>query len=276
MTRQLKIVQHFTKEITDDIVTGIFAVHGNVDEGLDRSHPGAFADVRIKGRDRVRFLWQHDSREPPIAAIKSIREVTRDQLPAEVLAYAPDATGGCEVVRQYLSTERGQEVLIGLNAGTIEEMSYAYDVLEYKFTVDEESDRTIRELIKLALYDISDVNWGMNSATLASKSGIWSASPVKDHTEMIKTVLDEYLERMRELHERRSKEGRILSETNRSLIKDVSGQLQSTEGSLAAVRKALLDLLAATEPKQDDDNADRIKRLYAQYQRILALANGVR
>lgn len=272
MARQLKIAQHFVKEITDDTVTGIFAVHGNVDEGLDRSHPGAFADVRIKGRDRVRFLWQHDSRELPTAAIKSIKEVTRDQLPAEVLAYASDATGGCEIVRQYVQTQRGQDSLISLKAGTIQEMSYAYDVLEYKFTVDEENDRTIRELFKLALYDISDVNWGMNPATLASKSGIWSASPVKDHTEMIKSVLDEYLERMNELSERRAKEGRILSESNRSLISDVSSQIASTEDSLAVVRKALLSLLAATEPKQDD----RIKRLYAQYQHVLAVANGVK
>lgn len=268
-----KIATHFTKAIADDgTVTGVFAVHGNVDEGMDRSHPGAFADVKINGRDRVRFLWQHDSMCPPVAVIKSIKEVSRDQLPGEVLSYAPDATGGCEVMRQYLPTPRGQEILECLKSGVIQEMSYAYDVKEWSFTADEENDRTIRELIKLALYDISDVNWGMNPATVASKNSLWLSMPVKDHSNAIIQVMNDYIERLKQLSERRSKEGRVLSDSNRNLIGNVADQIESTRGSLAEVRKALQELLTATEPKTTDLD---VHRLWIQYQATLAQLNGV-
>jgi hypothetical protein len=61
--------------IEDRTVTGLFAVHGNVDSGdgwssRDRSHPGLFGDFLAKGRARAQFLWQHDGSAPPIASFR--------------------------------------------------------------------------------------------------------------------------------------------------------------------------------------------------------------
>ena len=38
---------------------------------------------------------------PPIASIKEIREVGREELPDTVLKHAPEATGGVSVTREY-------------------------------------------------------------------------------------------------------------------------------------------------------------------------------
>lgn len=269
-----KVAPQFTKDITDRLAVGVFCVHGNIDEGLDRSHPGAMADTRVDGRDRVRFLWAHDAKQPPIAVVRSIRELTRAELPQKVLAYAPEATGGVEVTREYLSNPLADWVLDGLQKGAIQEMSYAYDVAEYSIT--EEDDRTIRELRKLKLFDISDVNWGLNSATVAVKS----FDSVKEHSKMVATTTTEYITRIRAFLSEREKAGRVLSESNREFIKGVADQLESTEGSLAEVRKALRELLTVTEPKQAELAPPRdvvaLRRLYLETQRTLAQLNGVR
>jgi len=98
-----KTLPFFLKELDkkNRTVTGIFAVHGNVDSGFDMSVNGSFAKRLSDGRSRVRFLWNHNSMNPPIASIKEVREVGRDELPEKVLEWAPEATGGVMVTRKY-------------------------------------------------------------------------------------------------------------------------------------------------------------------------------
>lgn len=165
---EFKAAHHFTKSIDGRTVTGIFAVHGNVDSGFDRSHPGSFAKTIAEGSQRFRHLWQHDMSAPPTAKVEAVREIGRDELPDAVLNAAPDATGGVEVTRKYLETPRGDEILIGLKEGAINEMSYAYDPLQFDF--EDVAGEKVRNLRQVRLYETSDVNWGMNPATTAAKS----------------------------------------------------------------------------------------------------------
>lgn len=165
---EIKTTVHQIKAIEGRAVTGIFAVHGNVDNGGDRSWPGAFAKTFAERSGKVRFLWGHDFFSPPIAKIINLREVGRDELPEGVLALAPDAMGGAEIVREYLSTPRGDEVLEGIKAGAITEMSYAYDAVKFDF--EEQGDTRVRNLREVRLYEASDVLWGMNPATQGSKA----------------------------------------------------------------------------------------------------------
>lgn len=165
---EIKTTVHQIKAIEGRAVTGIFAVHGNVDNGGDRSWPGAFAKTFAERSGKVRFLWGHDFFSPPIAKIINLREVGRDELPEGVLALAPDAMGGAEVTREYLDTPRGNEVLEGIKAGAISEMSYAYDALKFDF--EEIGDKRVRNLREVRLYEASDVLWGMNPATQGSKA----------------------------------------------------------------------------------------------------------
>ena len=60
-----------------------------------------------------------------------MREVDRGGLPPSVLSYAPDATGGVKVAREYYPPEVSDLsgwILRGIQAGDIDEMSYAYDI----------------------------------------------------------------------------------------------------------------------------------------------------
>lgn len=165
-----KTLPTFTKstDFETRTVSGIFAVHGNVDSYADRSHPGAFSKTIQERVGQIRALWNHDFWAPPIAKIESLREVTRDELPAEILAKAPDATGGVEVVRRYLKTPRADEVFEGIKEGAITEMSYAYDAMQFDFA--EENGKQIRNLRQVKLYEVSDVLWGANPATQGSKA----------------------------------------------------------------------------------------------------------
>lgn len=242
---EYKAGKAFMMGIDDRTVTGIFAVHGNVDQGdgwssRDRSHPGVFGDFTADGRKRVVFLWQHASYDPPIASIDQLFEVSRADLPPAVLKYAPDATGGTAITRTYLDTPRANEVLAGLRAGALTEMSYAYDVTRWDMERGDESALPVRNIYQADLFDVSDVNWGMNPAT--SADGSKGRPLVVEHATVLAAV-KAYTERYQQLSELRAKEGRVLSGENR---KRIEAAVEALDGA----SKALNDLLAATEPQK--------------------------
>ncbi len=152
---------------------GIAAVFGNIDAFGDRVMPGAFTKTLAEGAKRARFLWNHSYEHPPIASIVEMREVSREELPAEVLEKSPDATGGLLVKREYYDVELANWILQAIDAGDINEMSFAFDVVKSN-TISEsvpgdaEKIRDVRELTELKLYDASDVLWGCNFATVAT------------------------------------------------------------------------------------------------------------
>lgn len=247
--REYKAIKATVMGIDGRTVTGIFAVHGNVDEGGDRSHPGLVGDGTVDGRRRTVFLWQHQSTDPPIATIDRIFEVAQIDLPPAVKLYAPVASGGVAVTRTYLETPRGDEVLAGVKSGAITEMSYAFDLTRWDFEDQGDGMRPIRNLYQAELYDISDVNWGMNPATSADGQKDWKVRPFVEHSDAVEAVLAEYGARVRELKDRHVKEGRVLSGENRKRI-------ESTIEALNGATEALKSLLAASEPQKDGGHQD--------------------
>lgn len=164
--KNLRAVNYKAKGDDSRVRTGIAAVFGNIDDGGDITHPGAFSKTLSEGRQRTKHLWNHNASIPPIARILEMKEVGRAELPEEILSFAPEATGGLWVKREYLDTPLASEVLACIDAGIVDEMSYAYDVIKSDdSTID---GKTVRNLRELALFDTSDVNFGMNPATLAS------------------------------------------------------------------------------------------------------------
>lgn len=159
------------KSIEGRKVTGIFAVHGNRDSYDDISYPGSFTKTIAERGAKVKFLWNHNMfGGPPVAKVLGLREVTRDELPDQVLQLAPEAMGGVEVVREYLSTASAEEVFQAVQAGAVDEMSYGYDAVKFAFA---EIDGTqIRQLQEVRLWEVSDVIFGANPATVGSKFGV--------------------------------------------------------------------------------------------------------
>lgn len=163
---------HEWKEIVDRVVTGFSSIFGNVDDGGDVIEPGAYRKTLAERGGRLRWLWQHDAGQPPIAKIVEIREAERDELPAELLSQFPEASGGLLVRREYLDTPRGNEVLAGLRAGAIGEMSIGYDAIQAEFPQGlAVAGRPVRRRLKeIRLWECSDVLWGMNAATANLKA----------------------------------------------------------------------------------------------------------
>jgi len=172
---QRKVCFSEVKEIEGRTVSGIASVFGNIDGGSDRIMQGAYKKTIQESMDRVKHLWGHNWYDPPIAAIKELREVGRDELPEKTRSKYPDATGGLLVVREYLETPRGNEVLAGIRAGAISQMSIGYESVKYDYEevqTEENGKIKVRNLRELRLWDTSDVVWGMNEATSASKTAV--------------------------------------------------------------------------------------------------------
>jgi HK97 family phage prohead protease len=153
-------------ESSGRIRAGIAAVFGNVDAVGDRVMPGAFSKTISEGAKRCKHLWNHSYQHPPIASIKELRELSRNELPAEVLEKSPEATGGLLVKREYYDADLANWILQAIDAGDINEMSFAYDTVKSASVT--ENDTEIRELLELKLFDTSDVLWGCNFATVAA------------------------------------------------------------------------------------------------------------
>lgn len=274
MPVEYKSVKAATLGVDGMTVTGIFAVHGNVDAGdgwsyRDRSHPGLFGDFKAAGRDRAVFLWNHMSHEPPIATIDQLIEVAGADLPPAVRLYAPDATGGVAVKRTYLSDDpatRAGAVFAAVKAGALREMSYAYEVTRFDIEKppDGSRDLPIRNLYSAELFDVSDVNWGMNPATSADGS---KGRPLAAHGDQVRADVAAYTAAVVELVERRAKEGRTFSSANVAALNEVADQLSTSAAKLR-------ELLKAAEPKTATHATD-VRRLLLDAQRTLAMLNGV-
>ncbi len=158
-------------EASGRVRAGIAAVFGNVDAIGDRVMPGAFAKTLSEGAKRCKHLWNHSYQHPPVASIIELKELSRAELPPEVLEKSPEATGGLLVKREYYDVDLANWILKAIDAGDINEMSFAYDTIQSRTITEPSGDgdktREIRELVELKLYDTSDVLWGCNFATVA-------------------------------------------------------------------------------------------------------------
>lgn len=161
------------------VVMGFASIFGNVDYGADVVQVGAFLKTLNERRGQIKHLWNHGEENfgyfctPPIAKILELREVMRNELPPSVLAKAPKASGGLLVKREYLETDRGNEVLAAIKAEVGLEMSFAFDIIKWDYeTLDagQASELRIRNLREVRLHETSDVNFGMNAGTVADGS----------------------------------------------------------------------------------------------------------
>ena len=212
------------KSIEGRKVTGFASIFGNVDSYGDIVHKGAFKKTIEENRNRFRHLWMHDAWQPPTATIVDIQEVGKNDLPKEVKDKFPDATGGLLVAREYLTDEFSNRIFEGIQKNAITEMSFGYDVVKTEFETSKDG-KTIRHLKELKLFDTSDVNWGANDATVASKSYL--------DTELQKAI--KLIEALSGL-----KAGRVISASNMEKLKQCAMMLN--------------EVMMSAEPSMDDES----------------------
>ena len=219
------------REVADRMVTGFASVCGNVDEGGDLIEPGAYAKTLQERGERLRWLWQHDKAQPPIARVVEIGEVGREVLPAGVLARFPEATGGLRVQREYLDTPRGNEVLAGIRAGALSELSIGYDAIKAEPSDLSVAGRRVRRLLKeIRLWEMSDVNWGMNAAT-ANVKALLAAGDTKGLAQWLEARI--HLE-FTEIADELFGDGYLTREERLALSAAIGGALDAFNARLAA------------------------------------------
>ena len=127
----------------------------------------------------------------------------------------------------------------GIQEGDITEMSYAYDVHEYTIKeADDPQTRPVRVLNEVELYDVSDVNWGMNPATAGVKGLPVTGTTFVQHSALVESTVEEFLARVKDRKNFREAEGRSLSEL--------------TRGRLQKMVEEISSILAETAPKANE------------------------
>jgi len=168
--RYLKRFAELVKDQGNGVVEHVISVFGNIDDGGDIVHNGAFKKTIQEngpgGADRIRATWQHDIWEP-IGKPLEMDEVGQADLPDQVLARAPDATGGLHVVTKISMTHRGQDAYTLLLDEVLREWSIGYYPVKRQWEDDVEGD-PIRHLFEVKLIEYALVTLAMNIGAVTS------------------------------------------------------------------------------------------------------------
>lgn len=152
------------------VVEHIVAVMGNLDRVGDIIHPGAFSKSLQDRGLKVKVLDHHNTSSAlnivgkPIA----IKELTREELPPELLTQFPEATGALWATTQFLvDTPEGAGIFARIKAGACDQYSIGYDpiVADYSTVEKDGVKSSVRNLREIRLWEYSPVVFGANPAT---------------------------------------------------------------------------------------------------------------
>jgi HK97 family phage prohead protease len=162
------------------IVEAIANTFGIIDEAIppDIVEPGSFRKTLQENLRKVRILDMHrtSSGKDAVARPLEIREVGRNELPAELLAKKPEATGGLYIKIAFMLNDPDSLALFNrYEAGVLDEFSIGFEVVRREFVKivrpDDGKEITVRRVLELILWEVSCVIWGASTtATLSVKS----------------------------------------------------------------------------------------------------------
>ena len=181
------------------IVEAFVAVMGNIDQGDDIIHPGAFTMTIAERGNKVMVLDSHNwfSATDIVGRPLEIREVGREELPPTLLEKYPDATGGLKTRTQFMigtPTDKSDQIFRLIKAGFLYEWSIGFDALDTDTTMEGEEDdeRPIRNIRTIRLWEYSPVVFAMNDATTTTgvKSQNGKTGDPDADTEQVKPVVE--------------------------------------------------------------------------------------
>lgn len=130
-------------------IEGYAATFGNMDRVKDVIHPGAFTKTLTERGNRIKFLWQHDQKEP-IGKMIEMREDPRGLFVKAVIS----------------DTARGRDALALLKDGAIYEMSIGYQPMVSDFS--KLGEETVRNLREIKLHEASLVTMPANEQAVVT------------------------------------------------------------------------------------------------------------
>lgn len=156
-------------------VSILFSVD-TLDRVGDITSPKAFNRSIGLGVDRIAHLFMHDETRPAIGRLLSIETVGRADLPADVQAEHPEATGGAVAVSRLLKTGRGSEVLEGIREGIPYGASFGYITKKASAhpTIKRPDGRPARLLEEVHLLEVTTALPG-TAVNLATRSRLGKA-----------------------------------------------------------------------------------------------------
>ena len=220
-------------------IEGYASTYSNFDRQGERVVKGAFGksipDFKTNGFIAIGHDW--------------------DSLPVATVTEAFEDDHGLFLSADFHSTALAQEARTiaqeRLERGKSVSFSIGYEVLADEF-VDE--GRLLKEV---KLFEVSLVNVPANPlATVTGvKTLLESSMSIDAHSDVVEAAIQGYVKRLGNYQKARVKEGRVLSGANRT-------KLSALHTSLADVMAAIEELLAATEPKADNEE---IRKALAAY-----------
>ena len=227
-------------------VTAVFATLNVKDHDGDVTLPGAF------GEQSVPIVPTHNWGSVPLGKAK-IREDGDDAIAK--MQFNLDSSAG----REWFSALK-----FDFETDPLQEYSYAFDVLE-SGKGDHEGE-AVQFLKKLKVFEVSPVllGAGVNTRTLAVKSGIAPMELQFEETEAALVLVSEFSNRVKALATLRADEGK----GGRALSKSNRGRLSRLQNLLGDIKSDIEKLLGASdEPKDDGDpglSVDEIETLRAE------------
>lgn len=171
------LTKSFKARLTDDnTVEGYASTYGNVDHANDIVEQGAFTKTLQQNGHKVKFLWQHDIKQP-IGVIEELR----------------DTAQGLFFKARFSNSTAGQDARTQLKEGVVDSFSIGYRVINAT-KGRAANGRPINRLTELALHEISVVTIPCNdeAVLVGIKSALQEDFPEMD-TDTIDALYDEYV-----------------------------------------------------------------------------------
>jgi len=244
-TKQFKLTSGLLKELAESGKgSAMFATLGVIDSDGDVTLPGAFGSQDA-------FLVPAHTWGGPLPPIG--KGMSREEGDKAVVDFKLnlDTQGGKEW-RSHLKFDLE-------NGEPKQEWSYGFDIVESE--MGEMDGRDVQFLKQIRIHEFSPVilGAGIGTGTMTMKSG----QTLTSQFESVGTSLAEaaeLLKRCRSLAERRAKEGRNLSEANRTKLAILLKNLDD-------IKEGIDELLKDTSPTNDNE---LVQSLLAQYNSVLS------
>ena len=154
------------------VVTALCSVMGVIDHGDDIIHNGAYTKTLVeRGPSKLRVLDNHrtDSTLSAVAKVLAAREIGRFDLPEQLKAQYPEATGALEVTMQFmLDDPTSRAIFCRVRDSSVSEYSIGFQIVQSDFSRvknREGKEIVIRNIREIRLFEVSPVLFGMNSQT---------------------------------------------------------------------------------------------------------------
>lgn len=149
--------------------SGYASIFGNIDDGGDVMERGAFKEFHKTRDGKVLILYQHSSRDPIGKA--DVRQ---------------DDKGLYFDGQLVMEDAIARKAYVGMKAGTIDAMSFGFDVLPGGATITEAG---IRKVTAVKLWEISPVTFGMNElARIEAVKAAGNITNIREYEDFLRDV----------------------------------------------------------------------------------------